>query len=674
MGDKQTINYRNIRSSIEAKVVVAVLAGILISLSALGIFNYYNARKMLILDAEENLTHQADGYANEISAWRESSKLHVAALANSPVVIAGDKETSLAYLRNESKRNPIFLRFWLVDPDGQAIHTTGDRTNIVDRAYFKQVMSTGDIVVTDPVISKVDGKSVISVVAPIKRNDKIVGVLGGTVVTDSLIERLNGIKIADSGYAYLVQKNGLIISHPDKNVVMKQNLLSDQNANEPLKKLISQLVSGKKGLGIYEWSGKEKYIAYAPVPGSQWGLALSVPQNEVLVRLASFRIVSIATIVVILLLAGLAGLFAARRFTQPIVALNKRVEKIAQGDFTGAGATKNKFCGEQDELATLENNFDQMAGYLRGLVQEIATSAEQLAASSEELTANADQSAQAAGQVSQIICDLAGGADKTAAKVVSAANVTQHVTEQTNAANENVNSIVSTVEEAESAVTGGRQAVEYTIQQMSVIEKSVSDSAAQVERLGERSKEIGEIVDAISGIAGQTNLLALNAAIEAARAGEQGRGFAVVAEEVRKLAEQSEEAAKHIALLINEIQDETGLAVKSMSSGTSDVQKGTEVVGTAGEAFNQIATFIDRINAQIHVMSTSVQDVAKGSDELASVVQDIKTITTESAGQTQSVSAATEEQSASMEEIASSSQSLAKLATDLQAAVGHFKI
>jgi len=206
------------------------------------------------------------------------------------------------------------------------------------------------------------------------------------------------------------------------------------------------------------------------------------------------------------------------------------------------------------------------------------------------------------------------------------------------------------------------------------IEQSVSSSAEVVTKLGERSKEIGQIVVTISGIAGQTNLLALNAAIEAARAGEQGRGFAVVAEEVRKLAEQSQEAAKQIANLISEIQSETDNAVVAMNEGAREVKVGADVVNNAGKAFKEIVSLISEVSTQIREISAAIQQMASGSQQIVAAVRDIDRISKDAAGQTQTVSAATEEQSASMEEIAAASQALAKMAEDLQSAVRKFRV
>jgi methyl-accepting chemotaxis protein len=239
---------------------------------------------------------------------------------------------------------------------------------------------------------------------------------------------------------------------------------------------------------------------------------------------------------------------------------------------------------------------------------------------------------------------------------------------------DNANVVAAQSAQASDKALSGGKAVERAVSQMGKIENTVNSSATVVAKLGERSKEIGQIVDAISGIAGQTNLLALNAAIEAARAGEQGRGFAVVAEEVRKLAEQSEEAAKKISGLIGEIQADTDKAVVAMSAGTREVKTGAEVVNAAGVAFTEIAGLVTQVSDQVKEISAAIQQMATGSQQIVSSVKKIDELSKASAGESQSVSAATEEQLASMEEIAGASEALAKLAQDLQEAVAKFRV
>ena len=169
-------------------------------------------------------------------------------------------------------------------------------------------------------------------------------------------------------------------------------------------------------------------------------------------------------------------------------------------------------------------------------------------------------------------------------------------------------------------------------------------------------------------------LLPLNAAIEAARAGEQGRGFAVVAEEVRKLAEQSQDAAKQIALLIGEIQGETDKAVVAMNDGTREVKVGAEVVNASGIAFQEITVVINKVSDQTKEISGAIEQMAIGSQQIVGLVKQIDALSKKASGEAQTVSAATEEQSASMEEIASSSQALANLAMNLRKAVSKFQI
>ena len=152
--------------------------------------------------------------------------------------------------------------------------------------------------------------------------------------------------------------------------------------------------------------------------------------------------------------------------------------------------------------------------------------------------------------------------------------------------------------------------IQASVAQIRSVESTVDESAKIVDKLGKRSQEIGQIVETISGIAGQTNLLALNAAIEAARAGEHGRGFAVVAEEVRKLAEQSQEAAQQIAALITGIQSDTDNAVASMQHGTNAVIEGASSVDGLRDTFDQIRVFVDEVSKEVASMAAEIKTVA----------------------------------------------------------------
>ncbi|WP_371376127.1 methyl-accepting chemotaxis protein [Sporomusa aerivorans] len=380
--------------------------------------------------------------------------------------------------------------------------------------------------------------------------------------------------------------------------------------------------------------------------------------------------ISIGVIVTAFLLLGLSGLFIGRLITRPLQMMVTICEELAAGDFRD----KSHQLLRKDEIGQLAEALVSMRNSLRTVLKQVNESAEQVAASSEELTAGAEQSAQAVTQVAQSISDVAKGAEEQ----LKAVDETSAVVEQMSAGIQQIAASASQVAgnsaQAADRAKAGDKSVEQAVGQMAQIEQTVSNSAQVVSKLGERSKEIGQIVDTISGIAGQTNLLALNAAIEAARAGEQGRGFAVVAEEVRKLAEQSQDAAKQISTLIGEIQGDTNKAVVAMDEGTREVKVGTEVVTTAGLAFKEITELVLRVSEQVKEISAAIQQMAGGSQQIVESVKEIDGHSKKAVGQAQTVSAATEEQSATMEEIASSSQSLASLAQQLQTVVSHFRV
>ncbi len=377
-------------------------------------------------------------------------------------------------------------------------------------------------------------------------------------------------------------------------------------------------------------------------------------------------IVSIISMVI----AFAVGLWFARYIARRLSNASKFLNQVAHGnlDLPDVVVTAN------DEIGIIGQDVTVMKQSLHTLIKQVANSAEQVAASSEELTASAEQSAQASNQVASTINDLALGAERQHISVDETSDVINQIAANIQQVAVNANNVASTTDKTANASREGGKSIESAINQMDNIQKTVANSAEVVTKLGESSKEIGSIVDTISGIAGQTNLLALNAAIEAARAGEQGRGFAVVAEEVRKLAEQSQEAAKKIAALIHEIQGDTDKAVVAMNAGTHEVEIGTEVVASAGNSFKEIAELISDVSTQVNEISSAIQQMAGGSKQVVVSINTINEISKEAAGQAQSVSAATEEQSASMEEIAASSRNLAKMAEELQSVVSKFKL
>lgn len=380
----------------------------------------------------------------------------------------------------------------------------------------------------------------------------------------------------------------------------------------------------------------------------------------------------IGIVVIGLLLALFLGWAITQRITKRLQDFVVFISELAKGNFSKDVSQAS--LEDRSEFGQVSKALDEMNKNIRSLLGQVSQSAEQLTSSSQQLTAGAEQSAQAATQIAESITQVAQGASEQLGFSQSSVQVAGQIAKDLEQVAANSSVVSSAAQRTAQTASQGEQALEKAVSQMNIIQQRTTDTSAVIHDLESTSQQIGKIVETISAIAGQTNLLALNAAIEAARAGEAGRGFAVVAEEVRKLAEQSEGAAKEITQLIGQVQGRTQDAVVFMDEGTKQVHVGTEVVSAAGESFREILKMVQDMSGQIAAISQAIEGVTQGTKQMVSSIENIEQESKKVAEETQTVSAATEEQSASMEEIAASSQTLARLAEELKSAVSQFKI
>lgn len=385
---------------------------------------------------------------------------------------------------------------------------------------------------------------------------------------------------------------------------------------------------------------------------------------------AIFRmIVTCATIIVVL---TLAIAFVTKQITDPLQLVILVCEKLSRGDFRTGG--KIGTIERHDEFGRMEAAVKDMRITVNNLIKKVITSTEQLAASSQQLTATAHQSALASEQVAQRVTSSAGAVIEQQKDVEEAMESIDNTMHSIDNLNKTASDVTANVTESHKQAQDGSMAIGQAVDKIVSVEEIVNSSTVTVDKLGQRSQEIGQIVETISGIAEQTNLLALNAAIEAARAGEHGRGFAVVADEVRKLAEESQNAAKRITDLISAIQKDTTDAVNGMQKGNTAVKEGTESVSQLKAAFDKILEASDAVADKAHGMSGDLKIVSNDTENVRTRSSKISDNSRRVAADMESVSAAAEEQSAAAEEIASASEALAQLAHGLQTAVGEFKV
>ncbi|RXT04289.1 methyl-accepting chemotaxis protein [Ammoniphilus sp. CFH 90114] len=373
---------------------------------------------------------------------------------------------------------------------------------------------------------------------------------------------------------------------------------------------------------------------------------------------------------IVIIASVTSSLFILNRKLRPLQQVTMAAHQVAQGNLQ----VETLPVHSKDEVAQVSLAINQMVDNLRDLIQQIASSSEQVNAYSGELIASAEQTNRATEHIASTTEQVAAGAEDQVKGMEETSSVINQMSASLSQISVNTQGVTESVASTKNKANVGIESIQVAESQMSSIQQNVNGLAGLVQGLGQRSQEIGQILEVITGIAAQTNLLALNAAIEAARAGEHGRGFAVVADEVRKLAEQSGTSAQQISNLIQQIQEETSRAVESMSKVTAEVTQGIQVVNHAGDSFSEIQQAVVHVTEQIEQVSSAIQDMTTGAQHVVENIETISRVIEETASGTQTVSAATEEQLASLEEITSSASSLSNMADGLNQLVGRFKL
>jgi methyl-accepting chemotaxis protein len=328
----------------------------------------------------------------------------------------------------------------------------------------------------------------------------------------------------------------------------------------------------------------------------------------------------------------------------------------------------------RDNFAAMIECYNTSRGALAELVGEVAGTAAAVSEASRQMAQTSDEAGRAVGEIAGAVGEAAQGAERQVATIAEARRIADEVVAVTDRSAGDAATTAQVAAEARRVAGEGAGAADSATQAMASVKAASAGATDAIRALGEKSGQIGGIVDTITGIAQQTNLLALNAAIEAARAGEQGRGFAVVAEEVRKLAEESSAAAGTIAGLIGEIQDETARAVAVVEDGAQRTSEGAEVVERARAAFEAIGGTVDDVTVRVGAIAAAVEEIAAAARAMGERMAEVAAVAEQSSASSEQVSASTQETSASTQQIAASAHELARTAADLDALVARFSL
>ena len=342
---------------------------------------------------------------------------------------------------------------------------------------------------------------------------------------------------------------------------------------------------------------------------------------------------------------------------------------------TNAGDLTGKIdINSRDELGTLAETLNEMFANLSGIIRMIRSTSDKVNFSAQSLSAATEQMNSITEETSLTVQNIAKSTDLQAHRVEDMIKEIRNMERSVKQVANSAELAASAATNASETATKGGDSAKEAVEKINKIYNVIIESAEIIRHLGERSNQIGEIVDVITDIADQTNLLALNAAIEAARAGEAGSGFAVVADEVRKLAEGSAKAADEIAALIRQTQDDTRIAVKSIELGSKEVTEGKDVITRTGQSLDEIVEVLRSSSDMARRISAATKELSRGMKNVTASIDEISSSAEKNASSTQETAASMEQMTASMEDVASSAQKLSDMAIQLREHVGRFRI
>ncbi len=517
---------------------------------------------------------------------------------------------------HETERHPDFDYIMLADRSGYSYNDIGSRTDISNRGYFKAIMEEGqDRYIDDPVISKTTGQPVIHITTAIKRNGKNIAMLCGVVNIKTITREVNEINVGE-GYAWILASDGTVISHPREDFLMVKNFITGLSAGfEDMAAVATEVSQGHTGSAwIKGLNGGKDFVTYRGVYGTPWGMAMSIPDGQILAMVKKVRTLMIAFGVLVIIASIGIGALLVYRNIKPLAIVEDTINGIATGD---ADLTQRINVKAKFEIGRVVEGFNEFAEKLQTIISTMKKSKLELVGVGEMLQ---DSTEDTSAAITQII----GNIESMGKQVTFQSDSVHETVGAVNEIASNIESLNHMIEHQASAVTQASAAVEEMIGNINSVNTSVqkmgkafedlekkavmgvqrqNDVNEKIEEIEKESQALQEANAVISGIAEQTNLLAMNAAIEAAHAGEAGKGFSVVADEIRKLSEDSGSQSQTIGNQLSKI--------------TGSIEEIVAASQIATDAFNEVSTGINSTTNLVREITNAMLEQNEGSKQIA---------------------------------------------------------